>query len=318
MSVPVHKRTPQKFGVLAKAIELAAHTVKICGNEKNFPKKYRWMLTEEIVRTAVRIVMDIREANSIRVVNAADLDRRRALQQSANGRCEALLTLIEIAWATFGHSGINVEHWTGLVLDVEEAISVWRRSDAAVRKRVKDDGVYAAACQIIDSFGGDKGIGLGSQVSQLVQLAVLDDLDHYVKERLREKHYLRYMDDFLIIAEDKNRLRADLDAIRGILAGLGLTLNGKTCIYPLSKGVVWLKWHYYLTPTGKVIRRMSDRSIAKMRRKLRRMKKQIDAGRMTRETAEESLRSWIANAQRGNTREAVAAMRRYYKELFDD
>jgi len=129
MAVPVNRRSPQKFGVLTKAIELAAHTVKICGNEKNFPKKYRWMLTEEIVKTSIRIVMDIREANSIHVANAADLQRRRALQQSANGKCEALLTLIEIAWATFGGTGINVEHWTGLVLEVEEALSVWRRSD---------------------------------------------------------------------------------------------------------------------------------------------------------------------------------------------
>ncbi len=129
MAVPVNRRTPQKFGVLTKAIELASHTVKICGNEKNFPKKYRWMLTQEIVRTAIRIVMDIREANSIHVVRAEDLSRRRALQQAATGKCEALLTLIEIAWATLGLSGISVEDWTGRVLDVEDAISVWRKSD---------------------------------------------------------------------------------------------------------------------------------------------------------------------------------------------
>lgn len=129
MAVPVNRRSPQKFGVLTKAIELAAHTVKICGNEKNFPKKYRWMLTQEIVKTEIQIVTDIRMANSIHVASAADLERRRALQQSANGKCEALLTLIEIAWNVLGLSGVSVENWTGLVLDVEEAISVWRKSD---------------------------------------------------------------------------------------------------------------------------------------------------------------------------------------------
>lgn len=56
---------------------------------------------------------------------------------------------------------------------------------------------------MIDSFEGDTGIGLGSQISQLVELAVLDDLDHYIKERLRIKHYLRYMDDFVLIHPDK-------------------------------------------------------------------------------------------------------------------
>lgn len=189
---------------------------------------------------------------------------------------------------------------------------------AAVRRRVKDPDVLAAVYQIIDSFGGEKGIGLGSQVSQLVQLAVLDDMDHFIKERLREKHYLRYMDDFLIISESKERLQEDLRQIRRIIEGLGLTLNKKTCIYPLRQGIVWLKWRFILTPSGKVIRRMSDRSIAKMRRKLRRMKAQCDAGKMARETPEESMRSWIANARRGNTREAVIAMQKYYKELFDE
>lgn len=188
----------------------------------------------------------------------------------------------------------------------------------AVRKRVQDDEVYEAVCQIIDSFGGDKGIGLGSQVSQLVQLAVLDDMDHVIKERLREKHYLRYMDDFLIISDSKDRLRKDLQKIRKITESLGLQLNKKTTIYPISQGIVWLKWRFILTPSGKVIRRMSGRSIAKMRRKLKRMKAQCDAGKMARETPAESMRSWIANARRGNTREAVIAMQKYYRELFDE
>jgi len=39
---------------------------------------------------------------------------------------------------------------------------------------------------------------------------------------------------------------------------------------------------------------------------------------MSRDVPEESLRSWIANARRGNTREAVIAMQKYYKELFDE
>jgi len=74
---------------------------------------------------------------------------------------------------------------------------------AAINKRVKDDQIARRACEIVDSFGGDKGIGLGSQVSQLVALAVLDDLDHYIKERLQIKHYVRYMDDFVLIYLDK-------------------------------------------------------------------------------------------------------------------
>ncbi len=77
---------------------------------------------------------------------------------------------------------------------------------AAIRKRVKDAQIAERACEIVDSFG-EIGIGLGSQVSQLVALAVLDDLDHYIKERLRIKHYVRYMDDFVLIHHDKEYLQ---------------------------------------------------------------------------------------------------------------
>lgn len=55
----------------------------------------------------------------------------------------------------------------------------------AICKRVTDAEAVERACEIVDSFGGDHGIGLGSQVSQLVGLAVLDELDHFIKEWLR-------------------------------------------------------------------------------------------------------------------------------------
>ena len=58
---------------------------------------------------------------------------------------------------------------------------------AAIRKRLTDQRAAEYTDAIIDSFGGNMGIGLGSQVSQLTELAVLDDLDHYIKERLRFK-----------------------------------------------------------------------------------------------------------------------------------
>lgn len=67
---------------------------------------------------------------------------------------------------------------------------------AAIRKRVKDEWAAAEVERIIKSFNQgnnpDVGMGLGSQVTQLVELAVLDDLDHYAKEQLHIKHYIRY------------------------------------------------------------------------------------------------------------------------------
>ena len=80
---------------------------------------------------------------------------------------------------------------------------------SAVAKRVKDEWVNEEIKRIIDSFNqGDDpevGMGLGSETTQLIQLAVLDDFDHFVKEQLHIKHYVRYNDDFIIIHEDNEQ-----------------------------------------------------------------------------------------------------------------
>ena len=186
---------------------------------------------------------------------------------------------------------------------------------AAIRKRLTDKSAAFYTDQIIDSFGGNRGIGLGSQVSQITELAVLDDLDHYIKERLRIKHYLRYMDDFILIHEDRAVLENALREIRERLAALGLTLNNKTQIFPLKQGIVWLKWRYILTDTGKVIRRIDKRSIVRERRKLVKMARLVADGRTTLHEMEISFTTWKAHAKRGNCRKIIADMETLYNQL---
>ena len=189
---------------------------------------------------------------------------------------------------------------------------------AAIRKRLTDQRAAYYTDAIIDSFGGDKGIGLGSQVSQITELAVLDDLDHYIKERLRIKHYLRYMDDFILIHEDKSVLRAALAEIEKRLSALGLTLNEKTQILPLKNGVLWLKWRFVLTDTGKVIRKICMKSVVMERRKLRKMAKLAVAERIPVAAITESFITWKAHAQRGNCRKIVADMQKLYEKLLSE
>lgn len=140
-----------------------------------------------------------------------------------------------------------------LKCDIRHYFAETRHEDAkaALRKHISDDEAYKKASDIIDSFGSDKGIGLGSQVSQLVQLALLDDFDHFMKERLGIKHYIRYMDDFILIHEDKAYLEYCLCKIEEWLSTLNLSLNSKTHIHPLQQGITFLKWRFILTDSGK-------------------------------------------------------------------
>ena len=186
---------------------------------------------------------------------------------------------------------------------------------AAIRKRVKDDRVYQHVADIIDSFDGDHGIGLGSQASQLIELAILDDLDHFIKERLRIRHYIRYMDDFILIHHDRGVLERALKEILQRVEALGLRLNQKTQIFPLRQGIRFLRWRYILTDSGKIIRRMDKRSIVRERRKIKKLAAKIGDGELPERKLTESYQSWRAHARTGNTKSIVMQMDRLYNVL---
>ncbi len=185
----------------------------------------------------------------------------------------------------------------------------------AILKRVKDPEIAFRACEIIDSFGGDKGIGLGSQVSQLVALAVLDDLDHYLKERLKVKYYVRYMDDLILIDPDKDFLRNCREEIEKKLAQLDLQLNKKTCLYPLKQGVKMLNWRFIITASGRIVRKMNKNKQSRQRRKMMKIYEKERAGIYPPGSAHESFISWIANAKRGDTFYERQKMATYYNDL---
>ena len=191
---------------------------------------------------------------------------------------------------------------------------------AAVAKRVPDPWVREQVYTIVDSFDHidpDKGMGLGSQITQLVQLAVLDDLDHYIKEVLRIKGYVRYMDDFILIHESKEHLKHCLVEITRILSELDLELNEKkTGIQPVSNGIHFLGFSFRLTDTGRVVQTVLHKKISKERRKLRKIVGLVKSGQMTRQHADECYQAWKAHVGKGNCRSLLSKMDSYYVSLY--
>ena len=75
----------------------------------------------------------------------------------------------------------------------------------------------------------DIGLPLGNQSSQWFALLYLNKVDRYIKEKLRIKGYIRYMDDMILIHRDKNYLKQTLKSIERICKDtLKLSLNKKT------------------------------------------------------------------------------------------
>ena len=178
----------------------------------------------------------------------------------------------------------------------------------AARKYISDTKVCDMVCHIVDSFEGDTGLGLGSQISQIMELLVLNDLDHFIKERLHIKYYVRYMDDFILIHPSKTYLQFCLSQINSFIQSLGLQLNTKTEIQPLRHGVIFLKWRYVLLPTNKVIMLMNHRKITKEKRRLKKLFARCIESKS-------SIISFLANAKRGNTWHIQQEMRIFYNCL---
>ena len=84
-----------------------------------------------------------------------------------------------------------------------------------VRRRIKDPRALKIVFNVIDSYS--TGIGIGSMTSQVLAIFYLNDLDHFIKEELKIKGYIRYQDDFLLFSESKEYLEVCLEKIKKFL-----------------------------------------------------------------------------------------------------
>ncbi len=82
------------------------------------------------------------------------------------------------------------------------------------------------------------GIPIGNYTSQYFANIYLNELDQYCKHNLGVKYYVRYMDDFILLAPNKRKARRWYRAIQRYAEGyLHLKLNPKSCFYPSSHGL---------------------------------------------------------------------------------
>lgn len=103
---------------------------------------------------------------------------------------------------------------------------------AQLRKKFKDKGLLNLLDEIIDS--NPIGLPLGSLVSQYLANFYLCYLDHFIKQKLGAKYYFRYMDDLVLIGNDKKELHYFLAEIRGYLSELGLEIKGNYQIFEVE------------------------------------------------------------------------------------
>ncbi len=156
----------------------------------------------------------------------------------------------------------------------------------------------------IDSYEctPQKGVPLGNQTSSWFALYYLDGLDRLIKEKLQIRYYTRYMDDGVLIHRDKEYLKECLRQMRShIWKERKLELNQKTQIIPLSQGVDYLGFHFYLTGEGKVVKKLRASNKKRMKRKLKRFRHAYRNGTMDMQAVSRSLASYRGHLSHGNT-----------------
>lgn len=156
--------------------------------------------------------------------------------------------------------------------------------------------------EIVSSWAGDdetdpRGLPIGNLTSQLFANVYLDQLDHFVKEVLQVPYYVRYMDDFVIISGDKRELWRLKRDIEGFLDDkLGLALNGKTGISPVSHGVDFLGYRIW-----KDHRLLRKRSTKRIKRALKHFQKLYGQGKISFEQINATVQSWLGHARHANS-----------------
>lgn len=187
-----------------------------------------------------------------------------------------------------------------------------------LRRKIKDKNVLHLLDRITDSgpqgkrtleyFPGDdlftplerfRGIPIGNLTSQFFANLYLDDLDHTMKEVLRVNAYLRYVDDMVVLGDDKGWLAEIREAVRERLAQERLRLHPrKAHVTPVRDGLNLLG--YVVFPGHRRLRNDNGHRFA---RKLRRFARAYAEGKMAWVDINSSVQSWIGHAKHADTQE---------------
>ena len=108
------------------------------------------------------------------------------------------------------------------------------------------------------------GLPIGNYTSQFLAVFYLNDLDHFIKEELGCKYYIRYMDDGIILDSNKERLKDILRILESIInREYLLEFNNKTKLYKSTEGFTFLGINYKVKNN-----KISRRIVSKTRRRL--------------------------------------------------
>lgn len=149
-----------------------------------------------------------------------------------------------------------------------------------------------------------KGLPIGNMSSQFLANLYLNELDHFIKNKLKIKYYIRYMDDGVIIHQNKEYLQYCLEEINKILERYKLKLNKKTKIYSCKEGFEFLGFRYIIK-NNKVIMKVKNSTKKRFKRKIKAYNKLLKKDKLSEFDYNQVLASYKGHLSYGNTNNLV-------------
>jgi hypothetical protein len=162
-----------------------------------------------------------------------------------------------------------------------------------------------------------KSVDIGDQVSQDIGIFFPTAIDNYAKIVRGCKYYGRHTDDIYIIGETREYVQSVIDGISEVATEQGLFINRKkTRIVKLSDTYKYLQVKYTLTDTGRVVGRITPKSVTTERQRIKKYRHLLDEGIMTYDEIEQAVKSWMGTYTKRMSKKQIGNMKRLYKELY--
>lgn len=163
----------------------------------------------------------------------------------------------------------------------------------------------------------EKSVDIGDQTSQDIGVFYPTRIDNYVTVVRGFRKYVRYMDDIAMIHEDRDYIRETIEGIKKEASEMGMFINDKkTRIVRMSDTFTYLQVRYFVTSTGKVVKRINSRSLTRERRRLKAYKRLISKGEMTYDRVEQAYKSWMGAFTKIMSKKQIKHIKELYKELY--
>lgn len=188
-----------------------------------------------------------------------------------------------------------------------------------IDKLFTDPIIKTAIIRIIDSFG-EVGLGLGSQLSQLLAIYYINAIDHYIKEVLRVHYYGRYMDDSYFIFRTIEECDNALKILIPMYEELNIKVNlKKTKIVSLKDGsITFLKKEFILTEAGGVIIHENKSSGKRLKSKLRKMRQLYDDSEIELNYIQSMVKSWKGTNKKYTSYRYIKKIEAYVLDKFPE